>query len=98
MRIRGKLITSCFALSLAWSGLASAGEIVLGNLQDLSGPTSVLGNAVTRGADMSYEAMVPVWTSRPTPARRAARPMRSVVATSFSSAACQLLSVDFARL
>ena len=30
----------------AWSGLASAGEIVLGNLQDLSGPTSVLGNAV----------------------------------------------------
>ncbi len=55
MRIRGKLITSCFALSLAWSGLASAGEIVLGNLQDLSGPTSVLGNAVTRGAEVAVE-------------------------------------------
>ena len=49
MRIRGKLITSCFALSLVWTGMASAGEIILGNLQDLSGPTSVLGNAVTRG-------------------------------------------------
>ncbi len=55
MRIRGKLIASCFALSLAWSGLASAGEIVLGNLQDLSGPTSVLGNAVTRGAELAVE-------------------------------------------
>ncbi|MFT4173329.1 MAG: ABC transporter substrate-binding protein [Rhodocyclaceae bacterium] len=55
MRIQRKLVTSCLAMSLAWSGLASAAEIVIGNLQDLSGPTSVLGNAVTRGAELAVE-------------------------------------------
>ena len=34
---------------------ASAKEIVVGNLQDLSGPTSVWGNAVTRGAELAIE-------------------------------------------
>lgn len=35
------------------SGPAPVTEIVIGNLQDLSGPTSVWGNAVTRGAELS---------------------------------------------
>ncbi len=35
------------------SGPGAATEIVIGNLQDLSGPTSVWGNAVTRGADLA---------------------------------------------
>ncbi len=34
---------------------APAKEIVIGNLQDLSGPTSVWGNAVTRGAELAIE-------------------------------------------
>jgi branched-chain amino acid transport system substrate-binding protein len=34
---------------------APATEIVIGNLQDLSGPTSVWGNAVTRGAELAAE-------------------------------------------
>jgi branched-chain amino acid transport system substrate-binding protein len=34
---------------------APAKEIVVGNLQDLSGPTSVWGNAVTRGAELAAE-------------------------------------------
>ncbi len=34
---------------------AAAKEIVIGNLQDLSGPTSVWGNAVTRGAELAAE-------------------------------------------
>lgn len=36
---------------------APAKEIVVGNLQDLSGPTSVLGNAVTRGVELAIEKM-----------------------------------------
>jgi branched-chain amino acid transport system substrate-binding protein len=53
--MRGFLLKS-FLLSLfISSGLVSAGEIVLGNLQDLSGPTSVLGNAVTRGAELAVD-------------------------------------------
>ena len=36
------------------SGCSSTSqEIVIGNLQDVSGPTSVLGNAVTRGAELA---------------------------------------------
>lgn len=35
------------------SGPAAPQEIVIGNLQDLSGPTSVWGNAVTRGVELS---------------------------------------------
>ncbi|MGO9118448.1 MAG: ABC transporter substrate-binding protein [Desulfomonilaceae bacterium] len=34
---------------------APAKEILIGNLQDLSGPTSVWGNAVTRGAGLAAE-------------------------------------------
>lgn len=55
MRNRGCLSKLLLVGLLAWFGLASAGEIVLGNLQDLSGPTSVLGNAVTRGAELAVE-------------------------------------------
>lgn len=36
---------------------ASAEEIVIGNLQDISGPTSVWGNAVTRGAEMAVDRL-----------------------------------------
>ncbi len=35
----------------------SGGEVVIGNLQDLSGPTSVLGNAVTRGVELGVERL-----------------------------------------
>jgi len=55
MRNRGLLLKSLVLTLLVWSGLVSAGEIVLGNLQDLSGPTSVLGNAVTRGAELAVD-------------------------------------------
>lgn len=34
---------------------APAKEIIIGNLQDLSGPTSVWGNAVTRGAELAID-------------------------------------------
>ena len=34
---------------------ADSGEIVIGNLQDLSGPTSVNGNMVARGAELAVE-------------------------------------------
>ncbi len=34
---------------------APAKEIIIGNLEDLSGPTSVWGNAVTRGAELAAE-------------------------------------------
>ncbi len=55
MQNRGFKVKSLVLMLFAWSGLAMAGEIVLGNLQDLSGPTSVLGNAVTRGAELAVE-------------------------------------------
>jgi len=55
MRNRGFLLKSCLLALFVSSGLVSAGEIVLGNLQDLSGPTSVLGNAVTRGAELAVD-------------------------------------------
>jgi branched-chain amino acid transport system substrate-binding protein len=55
MRNPGFLLKSLLLSLFVWSGLVSAGEIVLGNLQDLSGPTSVLGNAVTRGAELAVE-------------------------------------------
>jgi len=55
MQNRGFKVKSLLLMLFAWSGLAMAGEIVLGNLQDLSGPTSVLGNAVTRGAELAVE-------------------------------------------
>ena len=37
------------------TGAASAKEIIIGNMQDISGPTSVWGNAVTRGAEIAVE-------------------------------------------
>ncbi len=37
------------------SAPAPAKEIVIGNLQDMSGPTSVLGNAVTRGVELAID-------------------------------------------
>ncbi len=36
---------------------SKSNEVVIGNLQDLSGPTSVLGNAVTRGAELAVEKL-----------------------------------------
>lgn len=39
----------------AGCGGGASQEIVIGNLQDLSGPTSVWGNAVTRGAEVAVE-------------------------------------------
>lgn len=55
MHKRG-ILTRALGLAFAlWAGQVAAGEIVLGNLQDLSGPTSVLGNAVTRGAEVAVE-------------------------------------------
>ncbi|HWR41889.1 ABC transporter substrate-binding protein [Sporomusa sp.] len=54
-----KLIALCvlamFMLSLAGCGGSAQQEVVIGNLQDLSGPTSVLGKAVTRGAEINVE-------------------------------------------
>lgn len=38
-----------------FSGAALAEEILIGNMQDISGPTSVWGNAVTRGAEIAVE-------------------------------------------
>jgi branched-chain amino acid transport system substrate-binding protein len=39
----------------ALSGTALAKELLIGNMQDISGPTSVWGNAVTRGAEIAIE-------------------------------------------
>jgi branched-chain amino acid transport system substrate-binding protein len=50
------LISSLFAgCGSSSSSSSGAKEIVIGNLQDMSGPTSVLGNAVTRGAELAVE-------------------------------------------
>ena len=43
------------ALLAGFVGAASAKEILIGNMQDISGPTSVWGNAVTRGAEIAVE-------------------------------------------
>jgi len=37
------------------TGMAVAKELLIGNMQDISGPTSVWGNAVTRGAEIAIE-------------------------------------------
>jgi len=51
------LVVVVMALLAGYSPVmgAPAKEIIIGNLQDLSGPTSVWGNAVTRGADLAAE-------------------------------------------
>lgn len=43
------------ALVAGLAGIAAAEEIIIGNMQDISGPTSVWGNAVTRGAEIAVE-------------------------------------------
>ncbi len=51
--MRGKMLAvaaAVFFTATAWSG-----EIVIGNLQDLSGPTSVFGKAVTQGAELEAD-------------------------------------------
>ena len=51
------LVVVVMALLAGYSPVmgAPAKEIIIGNLQDLSGPTSVWGNAVTRGAELAAE-------------------------------------------
>ena len=52
----GVLAGSIALLTVYGSVMAApAKEIVIGNLQDMSGPTSVWGNAVTRGAELAAE-------------------------------------------
>lgn len=58
MKMNAKKMALCAALALvltALSGAATAKEILIGNMQDISGPTSVWGNAVTRGAEIAVE-------------------------------------------
>lgn len=58
MKMNAKKMALCAALALvltAVSGAATAKEILIGNMQDISGPTSVWGNAVTRGAEIAVE-------------------------------------------
>lgn len=58
MKMNAKKMALCAALALvltAFSGAATAKEILIGNMQDISGPTSVWGNAVTRGAEIAVE-------------------------------------------
>ncbi|HWQ61650.1 MAG TPA: ABC transporter substrate-binding protein [Negativicutes bacterium] len=45
------------AAIFAGCGGGASQEIVIGNLQDMSGPTSVWGNAVTRGAEVAVEML-----------------------------------------
>lgn len=49
------LFAGCGGQSATPAAPAAAKEIIIGNLQDLSGPTSVWGNAVTRGAELAIE-------------------------------------------
>ena len=52
----GVLAGSIALLTVYGSVMAApAKEIIIGNLQDMSGPTSVWGNAVTRGAELAAE-------------------------------------------
>ncbi len=48
------LIIVAMAL-LAGPGRVMGADIIIGNLEDMSGPTSVWGNAVTRGAELAAE-------------------------------------------
>ena len=49
------LFAGCGGQSSTPAAPAAAKEIIVGNLQDLSGPTSVWGNAVTRGAELAID-------------------------------------------
>jgi len=58
-----KMITLTVLVIFAAAAMLTGGcggtsqEVVIGNLQDLSGPTSVWGNAVTRGAEIAVEKL-----------------------------------------
>lgn len=54
---KGLFVSAVCAAALVFSLPAQSApkEIVIGNLQDISGPTSVWGNAVTRGAEIAIE-------------------------------------------
>lgn len=51
------MLVTFAAFIFAGCGSSTPQEVVIGNLQDLSGPTSVLGNAVTRGAEVAVEKL-----------------------------------------
>lgn len=56
LRVFSVLMLVAFAAFIfAGCGSSTPQELVIGNLQDLSGPTSVLGNAVTRGAEVAVD-------------------------------------------
>jgi branched-chain amino acid transport system substrate-binding protein len=56
MGLVGLVVVAIALLAASGSVMgASAKEIIIGNLEDLSGPTSVWGNAVTRGAELAAE-------------------------------------------
>lgn len=58
LRVLSVLMLVTFAAFIfAGCGSSTPQEVVIGNLQDLSGPTSVLGNAVTRGAEVAVEKL-----------------------------------------
>ena len=54
---KGLFVSAVCAAALVFSlpAWSAPKEIVIGNLQDISGPTSVWGNAVTRGAEIAIE-------------------------------------------
>ena len=54
---KGLFVSAVCAAALVFSlpAWSAPKEIVIGNLQDISGPTSVWGNAVTRGAEIAVE-------------------------------------------
>lgn len=58
-----KVVTTSVLIVFAAAAMLTGGcggatqEVVIGNLQDLSGPTSVWGNAVTRGAEIAVEKL-----------------------------------------
>lgn len=62
-RMMKKLVTMTVLIVFAAAAMLTGGcggatqEVVIGNLQDLSGPTSVWGNAVTRGAEIAVEKL-----------------------------------------
>jgi branched-chain amino acid transport system substrate-binding protein len=54
-KVMKKIVVLALVCLLSLGSSAFAADIVIGNLQDLSGPTSVWGNAVTRGAELAIE-------------------------------------------
>lgn len=58
-RLVASVLTAVMAISMlgltACKGSSQTGDIVIGNIQDLSGTTSVWGKAVTNGAELAIE-------------------------------------------